>query len=355
MKVTRRRSLKLVGSIGLASGIVGCVGGGYGSGDGNTMRIGTAYAEDSPVPLAQQEFVENLDGEVDDAIDVELYPGGQLAVGPDLGSRVQSGSAEVGSLSYSNISPYAEMMDLINLPYFAGDFESFLNLITSDVWEEMVHEDLRDSGFEPLFTWMSAPRAIGLGSEEPVLEPDDIQGMSIRIPASDMAELSWDLLGANAVPVDWGETAQAVEEGVVDGLHVSLPPLAAYGFEDTLDHITVIDKVMDVGIYVMNREWYQNLDSDLQDGVENAAEDTFVEQLELIEEMVAESEEIFNDAGTEIHRIDDEQVQTWEEKCGYQLDDWTEWKTDLAGDMETFERFEEATDEQSEYDAPSVS
>lgn len=369
MPLSRRTALKSAGLVG-AIGLSGCVGvnplgGGTGNGSGNgsggggggTIRVATAYAEDSPVPLAQQAFVENLQGETNGQIQVDLYPGGQLSSGPDLGSRVQGGSIEIGSLSYSNLSPYAKTVDIINLPYFAGEYGPFLNLITSDVWEEEVNSRLREQGFEPLFTWMSAPRAIGVreGSGGPITSLSDVQGMDIRIPASDLSEQTWNMAGANAVPVDWGETAQALQEGVVDGLHVSVPPLAAYGFQDTLASITVVNMVMDVGIYVASRQWYQNLSDDLQSSVDSAAEQTFQHQLENLISTLNEAQTVLSDAGVQTNELGSDELSNWQDQVGYQRSEWDSWKTDLAGDMETFNALEQATQQESDYSIPNYS
>lgn len=366
MPLSRRSALKSAGALGAAgiTGLSGCSavnpfeggnGGGGGGDGGGTIRVATAYAEDSPVPLAQQEFVENIESETDDQIQADLHPGGQLSSGPDLGSRVQGGSIEVGSLSYSNLSPYAAPVDIINLPYFAGEYGPFLNLITSDVWEEEVNSRLRDQGFEPLFTWMSAPRAIGVreGAGGPIETLSDVQGMDIRIAASDIADQAWDMAGANAVPVDWGETAQALQEGVVDGLHVSVPPLAAYGFQDTLASITVVNMVMDVGIYVASQEWYGSLSDDLRSSVDSAAERTFEQQLENLISTLNEAENVLSEGGVETNELGSDELSNAQEQVGYQRSEWDDWKTDLAGDMETFNALEEATQQESDYDIPN--
>lgn len=360
MPYSRRKVLKsagLAGTIGL-SGCVGVnpLGGGTGSGNnssggggGSTISVATAYATDSPVPLAQQTFVDNIRQTTGDRIQPQLYPGGQLASGPGLGSRVQGGSVEIGSLSYSNLSPYAPAIDVVNLPYFASRYGPFLNLITSDVWNQQVNQALRESGFEPLFTWMSAPRALGTRTGEPVTSLSGVQGLDIRIPASDIAEQTWNLAGANAVPVDWGETPQALEEGVVDAVHVSIPPLAAYGFEDTLASLSVIDMVMDVGIYVANRQWYQGLSDDLRSSIDAAAEQTFQYQLDNLISTLNEARNVMTSAGVRIAEPGMDALSSWRNEVGYQLSAWDDVKTELVGDMQTFGALEQATQQGSEY------
>lgn len=190
----------------------------------------------------------------------------------------------------------------------------------------------------------------GVGS--PIETLSDVQGLDIRVAASDIANQTWDMAGANAVPVDWGETAQALQEGVVDGLHVSIPPLAAYGFQDTLSSLTVVNIVMDVGIYVASQEWYQSLSDRLQDSIDSAAEQTFEHQLETLISTVDEARNVFSEAGVEINELGTDELNNWENEMGYQRSEWDDVKTDLVGDLETFDALEQATQQESAYTIP---
>jgi TRAP-type C4-dicarboxylate transport system substrate-binding protein len=373
--IDRRRTLKTlgaVGSLGVTTSLAGCTGGpgggggggdesgDGGSGDGTagesgsggdaeyTMKVATAYAEGSVVPLAQQEFVQNVEEATDGAVTTELYPGGQLSVGSKLASKVQGGSIEVGSVSLSNFSPYSPAVDVINLPYFAGTYQRFVNLVTSDVWNDVVYEKIRENGYEPLFVWLSAPRAVGT-REQAVSAPGDVEGLKIRIPSSDLSKKAWNLAGANPTPVGWGETAQAVEEGVVDGVHVSLPPLVAYGFPKLLSHVTSIQMFMDCGIYAMNKQWFDGLPDDLQTSIKDAADQTFEEHLGMLQSQLEQSRAAFEEEGVELHSPSDDELQQWRETVGYQRSEWDETKTQLAGDMATFEKLEQAVETKSDY------
>lgn len=373
-KISRRKFLTTTGAygtVGATAGIAGCTGiqqsGGGGNNSGNenstksnnssvdttsaeyTMRIATAYSVDSVVPLAQTVLARNIEQETNGRIKTEVYPAGELSVGSKLASKVQGGSVEVGSVSLSNFSPYAPAVDTINLPYFASEYQSFVNLVTSDIWEQEVYNNVRENGFEPLFIWLSAPREIGIKAGYPTLTPDAAKGMKIRIPSSELSSRAWNLAGANPTPVGWGETAQALEEGVVKAVHVSLPPLVAYGFQDLLNHAISVKMFMDSGIYAMSKAWFDKLPKDLQDMVKTASEKTFKQHLDMLEPALNESEKTMKNAGVDLHDPSKNQLENWRNAVGYQLPAWEETKKRLAGDMKTFEKLEKATEQNHGY------
>lgn len=375
------RSIGTVGSAGLVA-LAGCGGSdnSEGSGDGSggsggdsdqsttnnpttsttgdssyTMTVATAYKKGTTkvYPVMQEQFKKNIEEATDGRITVNLSSGGVLGTGGDLASKVQSGTVEVGQFSFSNFSPYASAVDLVNLPYFAGNNQQFVNLVTSDTWEQNVHNNVRENGFEPLFYLVIDPRALGVRKgQEKVMVPSDMQDYKHRIPGSDILEEAWNMAGANPTPIAWGETPSAIEEGVADSLHVSVEAFVAFGFNDLISHITRIKMVEDAQVYAMNRGWYNELPSDLQDAVDEASKKTFQQNLKQVPKSRENSMSQLEEAGVQIHDPSDSQLQEWKDRVGYQRSEWDSWKTELAGDMETFNALEAATTEKSEFEVP---
>lgn len=356
----RRVFLKTAG-IGSIAAFAGCFGG-NGNGDGNSssdnnggysMDFATAYSEGTTefYPVMQREFIENIEAETDGRITVNHHPGGVIGSGTEIANQIQNNTIQAGQFSFANFAPYTDAVDLVNLPYFAGTNQEFVNLVTSDIWEEVVHDRVRQNGFEPLFYLVIDPRAVALrsGAENPITTPSDMEGLRHRVPGSDILAEAWQMVGANPTPVDWGETPSAIQEGVADSLHTAPQAYVAFGFEDILSHITLTNIVEDAQVYAVSRNWFQNLPNDLQESVQQAAAKTFEQNLEQVPVSRENSYEVLENAGVEIHSLNSDQINEWEDAMGYQRSEWDDWKTDLAGDMETFERLEAATQEQSDF------
>ncbi len=54
------------------------------------------------------------------------------------------------------------MVDLINLPYFCGANQRFVNLVTSDAWKTEVNPKVEESGFKALFYVVIDPRVVAI-------------------------------------------------------------------------------------------------------------------------------------------------------------------------------------------------
>ncbi|MFC7027292.1 TRAP transporter substrate-binding protein [Halomicroarcula sp. GCM10025710] len=379
--VSRRQYIKSVGVASSVVALAGCSGGDGGggegdgsSGDGNSggsqdgtstsgaggntykMDVATAYkiGTTKEYPVMQQAFKKNVEEASDGQIEVKLHPNGVLGAGTQLAEKVQSGTVQAAQFSFSNFSPYASAVDLVNLPYFAGNNQQFVNLVTSDTWETNVHEKVRSNGFEPLFYLVIDPRALGVGKGAgQVMTPSDMKGYKHRIPGSQILEEAWKMAGANPTPIAWGETPSAIEEGVADSLHVSIEAFVTFGFTDLVSHITRINMVEDAQVYAMNKQWYDDLPSNLQSSVDEAADKTFRQNLKQVPKSRENSMAKLEEAGVKVHDPSDSQLQEWKDTVGYQRSEWDGWKKELAGDMETFKQLEKATTQQSEFEVPN--
>lgn len=377
--VTRRQYIKSVGVSSSVVALAGCSSNNQGSsedggsggnsggsqdgtstsGAGGTtyqMDVATAYkiGTTEEYPVMQKAFKKNVEEASDGRIKVKLHPNGVLGAGTELAEKVQSGTVQVAQFSFSNFSPYASAVDLVNLPYFAGTNQQFVNLVTSDTWASAVHEKVRSNGFEPLFYLVIDPRAVGVGKgKDPVLTPSDMKDYKHRIPGSQILEEAWKLAGANPTPIAWGETPSAIEEGVADSLHVSPQAFVTFGFSDLVSHITRTQLVEDAQVYAMNRQWYDKLPSDLQSAVDEASDQTFRDNLQQVPKSRENSMAKLEEAGVEVHDLSDSQLEKWQSEVGYQRSEWDSWKKKLAGDMETFKALEEAKNTKSDFEVPN--
>ena len=374
-RVSRRQYVKSIGTASTVVALAGCSqdgqdsGGGENSGgsqDGTStggasgqtysMDVATAYkiGTTKEYPVMQQAFKKNVEEASDGQIKVKLHPNGVLGAGSQLAEKVQSGTVQAAQFSFSNFSPFASAVDLVNLPYFAGTNQQFVNLVTSDTWESNVHEKVRSNGFEPLFYLVIDPRALGVRKgKNKVMTPSDMKGYKHRIPGSNILEEAWKMAGANPTPIAWGETPSAIEEGVADSLHVSIEAFVTFGFSDLVSHITRIKMVEDAQVYAMNRKWYDELPSKMQSAVDEAADKTFRQNLEQVPKSRKNSMSKLEEAGVKIHDPSDSQLKEWKDTVGYQRSEWDSWKKKLAGDMETFKKLEEATTKKSDFEVPS--
>ncbi len=319
----------------------------------HTMTIATAYVlgASRSYPIMQLDLKENIQNATNGKVYVKLSPGGQLGAGGALVQKVQGGTIQAAQHSLSNFAPFAPVVDLINLPYFCGSNQRFTNLVSSDAWKKEVHPKVEARGFKPLFYVVIDPRVVAVRKDGPgpVMKPEDLSGVKFRVPGSEMLQQYYRMVGANPTPVAWGETPSAIKQGVADALDPSVGALFVFGFKDILSHVTFTQAVPDSQVYSCNLEWYNSLPQDVQDGIDFASEVTSQQNLAKVPAARAYAMAELTKSGVEFHTLTDDQLAVWKDTAGYQREEWDSYKTELAGDMETFKRLEEAAGTMGRY------
>lgn len=318
----------------------------------HTMTIATAYVLGATrsYPIMQLDLKENIQNATNGKVYVKLAPGGQLGAGGALVQKVQAGTIQGAQHSLSNFAPFASAVDLINLPYLCGSNQRFVNLVNSDAWKQEVHPKVEAAGFKALFYVVIDPRVVAIRKGgNVVMSPADLSGVKFRVPGSQMLQQYYRMVGANPTPVAWGETPSAIKQGVADALDPSVGALYVFGFKDILSHVTFTQAVPDSQVYSINLEWFNGLPADVQEGIEFAGEMTAQQNLAKVPAARAYAMAELTKAGVEFHSLNDDQLAEWQDAGGYQRSEWDQFKTDLAGSMETFAKLEEAAGTMGRY------
>ena len=311
-------------------------------------RVGASRA----YPIMQLNYKENLQNFTGGRIYVRLAPAGELGVGDTLISKVQGGSIAIAQHSMANLAAFAPEVDLINIPYWCGNNQNLINLVTSQAWQDVVHNKIEERGFKVLSYICIDPRTVAVRKgllDGPVKTPDDIEGIKFRVPGSQILQKVYRLLGANPTPVAWGETSSAMQQGVADALDPSVQALLVFGFTDVLNSISTIQSVADAQVYTCNKEWFDSLSAPIQEGVMQASATTFRENLAKVPAARAYAYNQMRQAGVDVYSPTEDEIAQWRDRCGHQLADWDETKLELAGSMEVFEKLLAATEESNGY------
>ena len=368
--VDRRRFMELTAKFGftasaiaMTTGTVGCRGETAARVSGEEqerkaaaeyiMNMATAYilGASRTYPLMQLDMKENVQNCTNGKVYVKLAPGGQLGVGSALVQKVQTGTIEVAQHSIANFAPFAPAADVINLPYWCGENQKFVNLVTSDIWKREINPKVEAKGFKPLWYVTLDPRTIALrqGVKGPIKTPDQMRGMKFRVGGSQILLQFYQLLGANPTPVAWGETASAIKQGVADALDPCIQGLMVFGFKDILSNITFNAAVPDAQVYSCNMEWFNNLPSDVQEGIEFASELTMRQNHAKVPAARAYTMAEMTKAGIEFYSPTDDEMAQWVATSGAHLPVWDALKKELVGSLATFDKLLEAANTPSNY------
>ena len=153
-----------------------------------TMNIATGYilGASRTYPIVQMDMKENVQNCTNGKVYVKLAPGGQLGAGSALVQKVQTGTIQAAQHSISNFAPFAPAADVINIPYWCGENQKFVNLVTSDAWKNEINPKIEVRGFKALWYVCIDPRTVAVrkGVKGPIKTPGQMEGIKFRVPGS---------------------------------------------------------------------------------------------------------------------------------------------------------------------------
>ncbi|MCP3686933.1 MAG: TRAP transporter substrate-binding protein [Gammaproteobacteria bacterium] len=317
------------------------------------MTIATAYVLGATrsYPIMQLDFKENIQNMTNGQVYVKLAPGGQLGAGGALAQKVQQGTIQAAQHSLANFAPFAPTVDLINLPYFCGANQNFINLVSSDAWNKSVNPLVEAKGFKPLWYVVIDPRVVALrkGGNGPIKTPEDLTGIKFRVPGSKMLQQYYRAIGANPTPISWGETPSAIKQGVADALDPAVGALNVFGFKDILSWVTFTRAVPDAQVYSCNLEWFNGLPLSIREGIEFASEVTSHQNLSKVPASRAYAMAEMSKSGVQFYTPTADELAQWVKKGGHQNAEWDSYKKELAGSIAAFDKLLDAANTQGRY------
>jgi len=317
------------------------------------MNVATGYilGASRTYPIMQLDYKENVQNFTNGKVYVKLAPAGQLGAGSSLVQKVQTGTIQAAQHSISNFAPFAPAADLINIPYWCGENQKFVNLVTSQAWKDELNPKIEARGFKALFYVNIDPRVVALrkGIKGPIKTPDQMEGIKFRVPGSKILQQFYRLLGANPTPIAWGETASAIKQGVADALDPSVEALLIFGFKDVLSSVTFNGAVPDSQVYSCNLEWFKSMPKDVQDGIDYASEVTMRQNHAKVPAARAYAMAELAKVGVEFYVPTASEKEAWIKASGSQLPAWDGIKKELIGSLSKFDKLFEAANTQGSY------
>ena len=136
--ISRRDFLKVAGISAAALGLAACGGSGTStaaSGSAVTLKLGFSTNEEDPRAKGAKQFAEEVAEKTGGAVEVQLYPSGQLGGDADLINSIalDSGTVDIIITDASNFATYDAKMGISALPFQFETFDDAWAFMDSDI------------------------------------------------------------------------------------------------------------------------------------------------------------------------------------------------------------------------------
>ncbi len=201
-----------------------------------TVRIG-GFEPGIAMGRSFAEFKRMVEAESNGRIKVQLFPGEQLGSLVEQLEHVRQGAQEMALVSPGWFSRFYPRADVLELPFLVTDWDQAQRMLNSQAFRDLALAAAKETDLYSYGKFPYGFRNIA-NSKRPIKTLEDMRGLKLRTQNSPAHLASFRALGANPIAIAWGETYQAVQTGVVDGLENGSLILAAHKFPEIAKYVS---------------------------------------------------------------------------------------------------------------------
>jgi len=247
-------------------------------------------------------------------INIKQYPGASLVQGQqdrEL-AAMRQGIIDVLCGAPINWSGTARDLGVFTLPFLFPDHKAWDAVTGNTAFMDEYFNLVRKAGAEPLAVGETGYRQIS-NSKRPVIKPDDMKGIKVRVVGSPMYGEIMSSMGANPTFMSWADAQPALASGAVDGQENPLEVfLAAKIHTLGQKYVTKWNYSNDILLFAIATPIWQSWSPADQKIVRESAIDAAKQQVTLVRKLFDEDVQRVGALGVQVHVPTPGEVGAWQ-------------------------------------------
>ncbi len=266
-----------------------------------TVRFGDPSTTGSFVNKQIVYYADCVDKLSGGKIKVDVFSDSLLGTETAMATSVQDGSIEM-SVFLSTFSTMVPKAGIFDLPYLISDRDQINKLYDEGILQP-IFDDAESVNMKVLGFGENGFRHL-TNNKRPIVVPDDLKGLVIRVPQSEIRSKTFETLGASPIGMAWSEVYQALEQGVCDGQENPFSQIGGAQLYNVQKYLSLSSHIYTPFYVVMNLKLYNSL-SEAQKAV-------FAEAMDMLHEYAMELGKAYDEEqlaacgenGMEINEVD---------------------------------------------------
>lgn len=206
-----------------------------------TLKLGHLANEENVWHKASLKFAEEVAARTKGAIEVKVFPNEQLGKETDLIKGIQLGTVDF-TITGESLQNWAPSAALLAVPYAIRDIAHLDKVVDGPVGAKIAKAIEEKTGLVPLTHFARGPRE--LTSNRPIVKPDELNGLKLRVPNVPLFVKVWEALGAKPTPMAFSEVFTSLQNGTIEGQENPLALIKSASFFEVQKYVNRTDHVI---------------------------------------------------------------------------------------------------------------
>ena len=219
------------------------------------LKLSHVFSPAEQLTKSMDAVAESIYEKTNGAIEIQTFPQGQLATYKDGVEQVVRGANFISVEDPSYLGDYVPDFKALVGPMLYKTYDEYVDLCKTALVSDM-KKAAEDKGIKVLaLDFVFGFRNVI--SQKVIKTPEDMKGLKLRTPGSNLFIDTINAMGATAVALPWGETLSAVQQGVVDGLEGSeFTNIGTKVYETPAKNVALTGHFLGTcGVYISTEVW----------------------------------------------------------------------------------------------------
>lgn len=227
------------------------------------LRFSTSQVNpEEPIVKAMQTYAQRVGERSDGKIAITVMTGDQLGPQKKVNEMVMSGASLMSATDYGQLGQFEPDFSIFAGPYVYPSLEASDKLFKSDIYKELSGK-LEAKGLKILMPngLFGYRHVIG---NKPVRKPEDLAGVTIRVPSSPIMVATFSAYGARPTELPWGDVYNALQTNVVDAAEAPFGSIVGAKLNEVRKTISKTNHQIMFTAWVTSAQLYNSMPPELQ-------------------------------------------------------------------------------------------
>jgi len=221
------------------------------------IKLGYILASHSQLGAGADVFAAEVARRTQGRYRIDQYPDAALGGEVEMMRGVQLGSVDMAFITGAPMPNFVPEMGVFGIPFLIRDAQHAYSVLDGPLGQELLRR------FDPqnivALAWGENGMRHITNSIHPIFTPQDLQGLRLRVPQSDVMVQGFDALGADTHPLAFPDVYGALQTGRFDGQENPIATIIASKFYQVQKYLTLSGHIYDPAAFLMSKDLYEEL------------------------------------------------------------------------------------------------
>jgi tripartite ATP-independent transporter DctP family solute receptor len=226
------------------------------------IRFAHSLSATEPAHLAAEFFAKNMAEKSGGKVQIQVFPGEQLGSGKEVNEMIRQGANVMNITDHGYLSDFVPDIGILAGPYLVKDPAEF-NKILNSAWYKSIEAQLERSNVRLILGNGFFGQRHLLASKA-VSKPEDMAGMTLRVPPNPMWIETFKAIGARPTTIQWSEVYSALQQNVVEAVEAPVGSLYGSKLHETRKVLSLTGHFTSFVTWPINAGYFNRLPKDVQ-------------------------------------------------------------------------------------------